>query len=295
MGVGTAAPHERTWRSAATADLGELIQRWIDETMCRPDAACIAIAGPVTQNRCITTNLPWVVDGAALTVRFGFPVTLVNDFYAAALGVTRLAPSDVVQIGGGAAEVNAPVAVIGAGTGLGEALLLPPDRVVPGEGGHADFGPTTPRELRFAAWLTAREGRASWELVLSGPGLVNLARFSFEDDGEPAPAWLDEAEAPARVSRELPAVVEWFAELYGSEAGNAALRSLARGGVYLCGGIAPTILPTLQRGAFRARFEAKGKLGSAIAGVPVFVVTHPALGLLGAEAELRRRAVLRAG
>lgn len=272
--------------SGGFADLGAAVRTFLAETGARPVAACLGLAGPVAGNRCVTTNLPWVVDGAALGAALGFPVTLVNDFWAAARGVGGLGAPDVVQVGGTAPVAGAPVAVIGAGTGLGEALLVG-DTVVPGEGGHAEFGPGTAREVAFAGWLVERYGRASWEHVLSGPGLVNLARFGCFERGEAAPDWLDGPDAPARVGRQWPEVLAWFAELYGAEAGNAALRSLARGGVYLAGGIAPRLLPELGAGGFRRRFEAKGPLGAAIADIPVFVVTHPALGLLGAARELQ--------
>jgi glucokinase len=178
------------------------------------------------------------------------------------------------------------VAVLGAGTGLGEAWLIG-GHVVAGEGGHAEFGPGNAREARLSAWLVERYGRASWEHVLSGAGLVNLARFLRAERNETIPAWMAEPGAPAQVSASDPEAVSWFAELYGAEAGNMALRVLARGGVYLCGGVAPRLLPALQAGGFRRRFESKGKLSAAIADVPVFVVTHPALGLLGSAAELR--------
>ena len=124
-------------------------------------------------------------------------------------------------------------------------------------------------------------------MVLSGPGLVNLARFDFEDRGEKVPSWLDEPDAAKRV-RDLPDVLTWFCGLYGAEAGNAALRVLARGGVWLCGGIAPAIVDELRSGPFEARFLAKGKVAAAIRDVPVTVADHPALGLLGAAVEGER-------
>lgn len=272
--------------SGAFSGLGAAVRAFLDESGARPTAACLGLAGPVAQNRCVATNLPWVADGAELGAELGFPVTLVNDFWAAARGLAALGPADVVELVPGRAVPGAPGVLVGAGTGLGEALLVG-DTVVPGEGGHAEFGPATAREARLAAWLIARAGRASWEQVLSGPGLVNLARFSFEDAGAAAPPWLDAADAPARVVAELPQVVAWFAELYGAEAGNAALRVLARGGVYLGGGIAPRIVAALRAGGFARRFSAKGPVSAALAGIPVFVVTHPALGLLGAARELQ--------
>ncbi|MDP2310546.1 MAG: glucokinase [Pseudomonadota bacterium] len=284
---GAALQHEQTFASADWPGLEAPLAAWRSSTGVDPDRACFAVAGPVMDQRCVTTNLPWVVDGPTLGAQLGCPVRIINDFHAAARGISLLGPGDAVLLFGGEPVMGAPVAVMGAGTGLGEAFVVG-DQVIPGEGGHADFGPGDARELRLAAWLFGRNGRASWEDVLSGPGLVNLARFASLDRGEPPPPWLDGPEAPARVAAEDPETVDWFCALYGAEAGNLALRVLARGGVYLCGGIAPRMVPSLKAGAFRARFENKGKLGAAIRAVPVSVVTHPGLGLLGAAAEAMR-------
>ena len=275
--------HIEHFSGAAFPGISGPIGAWLSKTGLRPDAACLAVAGPVIGNRCAATNLPWVVDGRQLEETLGFPCQIVNDFAAAARGTALVGEGDRVQLGGGSALADGVVAVLGAGTGLGEAVLVG-DRVVAGEGGHAEFGPSNERETRLAAWLVARFGRASWELVLSGAGLVNLYCFACVERGQSVPEWTLAPEGPARVVAEAPEIVEWFCELYGSEAGNMALRSLPAGGVYLAGGIAPRVLPALQRGGFRARFEAKGKVSPAIRDIPVFAVTHPALGLLGAAA-----------
>lgn len=275
---------ERTYASADWGGLEGPVGDWLAASGVRPDRACFAVAGPVIGQRSRTTNIPWVVDGPALSGTLGCPVRVINDFHAAARGVGLLGPGDGVLLSGGPAVPGAPRAVLGAGTGLGEAYIVG-DHVVPGEGGHAEFGPGDARDLRLTAWLFGRNGRASWEDVLSGPGLVNLARFLHAERGEAPPPWIDAPDAPARVAAEDPEAVAWFCELYGAEAGNMALRVLALGGVYLCGGIAPRLLPQLRGEGFRRRFLAKGKLGAAIRDVPVTVVTHPGLGLLGAAAE----------
>jgi glucokinase len=124
--------------------------------------------------------------------------------------------------------------------------------------------------------------------VVSGPGLVNLARFLAEEDGRAVPTWLEAPDAPAHAAAHDPAALAWMAELYGAEAGNMALRVLARGGVWLCGGIAPRMLHVLRAGGFARRFHEKGKVSHTLAGIPVRVVTHPSLGLLGAAAEALR-------
>lgn len=275
---------ERQWPSPAFPGLEGPVRAWLAATGVKPDRACFAVAGPVRDQRCVATNLPWVVDGPVLTALLGCPVRVINDFHAAARGVTLLGDADRLRLFGGAPLPGAPIAVLGAGTGLGEAFVVG-DVVVPGEGGHAELGPADERELRLAAWLMARNGRASWEDVLSGPGLVNLMRFVCHERGVAEPGWSGDEDAPARVAGGDAEVVDWFCRLYGAEAGNMALRVLARGGVYLCGGIAPRMLDTLRAGGFEGRFRQKGKVAAAIRDVPVFVVLHPGLGLLGAAAE----------
>jgi glucokinase len=275
---------EHTVPSGAHEGLLGPVREWLAHTGIAPERACFGVAGPVRQGRCVATNLPWIVDEKHLGESLGVPVRVVNDFHAAARGVTLLGPGDSEPLLAGDAEHGAPLAVLGAGTGLGEAVVVG-NQVVPGEGAHAEFGPANARELRLAAWLIARQGRATWEDVLSGPGLVAIQRFLAGEQGAGTPAWLDDPDAPARVAASCPEALDWFAGLYGAEAGNLALRVLARGGVWLCGGIAPRILPALRAGRFAERFHAKGKVSAALEGIPVRVVTHPGVGLLGAAGE----------
>jgi glucokinase len=266
--------------------------------------ACLGIAGPVENNICRATNLPWVVDGNALGSRLGIEkVTLLNDFHAAALGVTSVAPSFLVGLGGSPPAMHAPIAVLGAGTGLGEAFLTwsPTEnryQVIPSEGGHADLAPRTPLELALFHYLTAKYGRVSYERVLSGRGLIDAFTFLSQ---EPACASMirEQTRADMAAPGHDPAAVitqraldfsdpvcemavAIFASVLGALAGNLALYALATGGVFIAGGIAPRVLPYLQRGTFREAFEAKGRMTSLVARIPAFIVTHPQLGLLGA-------------
>jgi glucokinase len=270
------------------------------------DGACLGIAGPIENNRCHATNLPWVVDGRTLATRLGIPrVTLVNDFSAAALGVTAVGPSELASLGGSAPVPHGPIAVLGAGTGLGEAYLLWSEsfgryEVVPSEGGHADWAPRTPLEAGLLQFLSSKYGRVSCERVLSGNGLVDIFSFlSLEPACRPLiqPDTAAVLAAPsidhdvaAEISRRglagTDAICEMslalFCSVMGAVAGNLGLGVLATGGVFVAGGIAPRILPYLQKGVFREAFERKGRLHTLVERIPAFVVTHPQPGLLGA-------------
>lgn len=269
-----------------------------------PGRACLGIAGPVEGNVCRATNLPWVVDGRALSQKLGIArVRLVNDFYAAALGSVAVPAEKLVALGGGPRDPRGPVAVMGAGTGLGQAFLVWSQaedgyQVIPSEGGHVDFAPRTGLESELLRFLTAKYGRVSYERVLSGHGLVDL--YTFLSD-EPAFRALQKPETVAALAAQDPAAVisqraqdgsdticgaalAIFCSVMGAHAGNLALTVLATGGVFVAGGIAPRVLPFLQKGLFRDAFERKGRLQGLVARIPAFVVTHSEPGLLGAAA-----------
>ncbi|MBI4083441.1 MAG: glucokinase [Candidatus Lambdaproteobacteria bacterium] len=263
-----------------------------------PTRAGFGIAGPVDGAIVTLTNLPWVVDKARLAAALGVErVAFVNDFAAISLAVPALRAADLHAIGPGEPRAHEPIAVLGAGTGLGESFLVwcgSEYRVVPSEGGHADFAPRTALEMRLLAFMLERHERVSVERLVSGPGLVNLYRFFHQREGLPeAPAVkaeLAREEAPAVIARHGLAgddplcgrALDLFCELYGAEAGNLALKVLARGGVYLAGGIAGKILPRLEAGGFRHAFERKGRYAEFLRGVPTLLVTYPQPGLLGA-------------
>jgi glucokinase len=273
-------------------------------TAARVVNACFGIAGPIENNMCRATNLPWVVDGRTLAQRLGIArVTLVNDFTAAALGVTAVGPDQLVALGGGPPVPHGPIAVLGAGTGLGQAFLLWSAahnvyEVVPSEGGHVDLAARTPLELGLVQYLVTKYGRVSCERVLSGHGLIDV--FSFLSE-EPACRGLihPETTAALAVHGNDPAAVitqhalagsdpicemalSLFCSVLGSTAGNLGLMVLATGGVYVAGGIAPRILAYLKRGTFREAFDRKGRLHTLVERMPAFIVTHPQPGLLGA-------------
>jgi glucokinase len=261
------------------------------------EAAAIGIAGPVVAGRVATTNLPWLVDAAELARVLGVrEVVLMNDLEALAWSLDVLSPEGIAELQPGSAGAVGTRAVIAAGTGLGQVSLAQAgDRAVAlaSEGGHADFAPRTELEIALLRWLVARHGRASWERVLSGRGLHAVYQF-LRETRDAEPAWLAEelraGDPPAVISSaalegrsELCAeALDLFVSVYGAEAGNLALRTLATGGVYLGGGIAPRILPWLRRPQFLGAFLAKGRLSPLLEATPVRVVLETRAGLMGA-------------
>jgi len=264
--------------------------------------AVIGIAGPVHENRSEATNLPWTLDGAAITGRFGAPVTLLNDLAATAWGVPVLGGSDLAMLHPGVPQ-DANRALIAAGTGLGESMLARTREgfvVVASEGGHKDFGPRDAIEAELLVWLRARYQHVSYERVLSGPGLADLYRFYSETRRGDEPAAVAQrfaaAPDPAVVVSETALdgscerarlVLLKFAEVYGAEAGNIALQCVALGGVFLGGGIAPRILPFLRDPVFLRAFRDKGRLAPVVEPIPIAVILDPRTALWGAAAYAR--------
>ena len=260
------------------------------------DAACFGVAGPVIGNAGYLTNVPWRVDGDEIAGTFGISrVSILNDLEALAHAVPVLDRSELHTLQDGRFRADGNIAVIAAGTGLGEALLHRVDgRYVPspGEGGHADFAPRNEREIALLRDLAARFGRASVEHVLSGPGLQNIYRMTHRDA---CAGGLDDAPPAAAISsaaleKRCPACVEaleMFVDAYGAEAGNHALRSLATGGVFVGGGIAPKILPALDGGRFVDAFVAKPPHVPLLKAMPVHVIINDDAGLIGAAVAAR--------
>jgi glucokinase len=253
----------------------------------RPSRACLGIAGPVIKGRVRTTNLPWLLDQDELAGAIGIPsTTLINDFAAIGEGLPFLAAGDFTTLQQGIPEPQGPIALIGAGTGLGEGLLFHEEgryRAHPSEGGHTSFAARTPREWEVYRQLERRFGAVSWERVVSGPGLVSVyhclgGSSSVQEPGEVSERGLG-ADDPAAAE-----TLRIFAGAYGAETGNLALTVLATGGVYLAGGIAPRLIGVLREGTFMEAFRRKGELEPFLARVPVMVIMNPDAGLLGAGA-----------
>jgi len=279
---------EQRYESHSYATFDDLLGAFVKEHVAGPvDAACFAVAGPVFADRAEVTNLSWKMDAMALAKKFSIGrVSLINDFYAVALGVPILATTDLLILNAGTRVPFAPIAILGAGTGLGEANLVHDGvkwDVVPSEGGHADFAPQDEEQTRLFLALHAKYGHVSWERLLSGAGLVNIHNFV---SGEEKP--YDEA-LPMEIAKALSGgdsvAVKTFAifvDIYGAEAGNMALRLLARGGVYLAGGVAAKNIDQFTDGRFINAFLRKGRFQHILAAMPVNLITNPKVGLLGA-------------
>ncbi len=298
--VGTRIVHQARYRSSAAPGLASLVTRFLEETGAGPAVACFGIACPVLDGDCEAPNLPWAVNRQALAREIGIPRTaIINDFGAVGHGLQSLSDAEVVVLQQGTAVEGGPIALIGAGTGLGQSFLLREgDRyaVHPSEGGHADFSPTNALERDLLAFLALEFGRVSWERILSGPGLGNIYRFlKAAGIAEEQAAVRDEIAAndPAPViTRHGLAgtdplslrTLEVFAGAYGTAAGNVALSVLASGGVYISGGIAPKLIRQLTSGVFMEAFRNKGRLSSVGALMPVSVILTDAVALYGAAA-----------
>jgi glucokinase len=256
--------------------------------------ALLAVAGPVEGECCKLTNCSWVIDGDELRTTFRLAkVRVVNDFAATAYSLPSLTAVDLHAIGGGRAVPGAPMAVLGPGTGLGVACLVPGAKepvVIAGEGGHATVAAASEREDAVIDHLRRRFGHVSAERLVSGAGLETLYQ---------AIAVLDQREVPARDAAEITktaldgscrtagAALDMFCALLGSFSGNVALMFGARGGVYIAGGIAPRIVAFMGRSEFRRRFEEKGRLRPYLEAVPSNVIVHPAAAFMGLKSLAR--------
>ena len=256
-------------------------------------AACFGAAGPVANGVAELTNSPVRVDAAAIAQALGLSrVVVLNDLEALAYAVPVLSADEVQVLQEGHVDPAGAIAVIAAGTGLGEAVLYQIDGrpvVKASEGGRADFAARTDRDITVLQHVTIAHGRAAVEHVVSGVGLVNIHN-AIHPGGCRAGIDFTAADAPAAISMSAlegrcPSCVESmavFVSAYGAEAGNLALRTVATGGVYIGGGIAPKILPALTTGAFLAAFRAKAPFTPMLDAMPVKVILNADAGLLGA-------------
>jgi glucokinase len=270
-------------------------------------AACFGVPGPVRDGRLRLTNLPWTLDSRELSVSLGIThVFLINDLEANGYGVAELTSEQIYVLSEGDASQLGTRALLAAGTGLGEGLLIWNGHShvpYPCEGGHTDYAPRNEDEIDLLRFLKQKyNGRISFERVLSGMGLTNIYEFLREVRGMVEPVWLAErmaAEDPNAVITELALAakseicektLDMFVSAYGAEAGNLALKLLSVGGVYIGGGIAPRILEKLKDGTFMKAFTDKGRLSQLLINMPVRIILESRAALLGAAAYAEARA-----
>lgn len=306
---------ENKYVSAKYPDLVPMVQEFLQQatgdSLPTIDKACFAIAGPVVDNTAKLTNLPWCLEGKRLERDLKIAhVGLINDFVAVGYGILGLSPEDLHPLQRGKHHSQAPIAVIGAGTGLGECFLTSHQgeyQVFPTEGGHADFAPRSELEFRLLHYLLEKHDiqRISIERVVSGMGIVAIYQFLRDFQGvsespeiaQVVRQWESEAgrsqksvdpaaviskaalEGSDRLSQET---LELFVDAYGAEAGNLALKFLPYGGCYIAGGIAAKILPLMTDGTFLHAFTHKGRMSRLLEQVPLQIVLNPQVGLIGA-------------
>jgi len=310
--------YEETYPSQAFPDLVPIVDQFLQAASTAlgqritVSKACFGIAGPVVNNTSELTNLSWSLSGERLAAELGIAkVSLINDFAAIGYGILGLGLEDLAMLQDVPADPRGAIAVLGAGTGLGECYLIPKTQggyqIFSSEGSHADFAPRSQLEFQLLNYLKDRYnlGRVSIERVVSGMGIAAIYEFlrdQYPDRESPEFAqlhqiWQQElgktpktVDLAAEVSQAALAGTDYlagqaikiFVEAYGAEAGNLALKLLPYGGLYVAGGIAPKILPLLQGGGFMKAFTSKGRMGELMMSIPVQVVLNPKVGLIGA-------------
>lgn len=290
---------EKKYSSAEADGLESIVRTFLQDRSVTLEAGCIGIAGPIQEGRCEATNLPWSVDVKTIQEALGLSkFALINDLQATAYGITVLPEKSFAWLNQGNPVALAPKAVVAAGTGLGQAALIWEGsgyRALPSEGGHCDFAPRNPLEVDLLYYLQKIYGpHVSYERIVSGPGKVKLYEFLRDTGRYEEPEWLAKALSggdPSPLISEYAMngkselcvqAIDLFISIYAAEAGNAALKWLATGGVYLGGGIAPTILERLQMPLFMQSFLDKGRFRDMLSRVPVAVVLDDKAAMYGA-------------
>lgn len=296
--------HKKRFISYDYDSLDEMIIEFFGEIYLKPTdvVASFGIAGPVQDGRVKTTNLPWHVETRELINNLGFKnINLVNDFKSIGLGIPYLRDEDLQVLNKGNKDPKGHVAIIGAGTGLGQGLAIYSQahkryRVLPSEGGHCDFAPGNEEEIGLLKYMMQKYDHVSVERVVSGPGLFNiynyLAESGFAERSHETRKKL-EAGDPAAVISSLAIegsdalcvkALDMFVSIYGAEAGNLALKALPTGGLYVGGGMSPKLKEKLIDGTFMKGFLHKGRLSEFMESIPVYVILNEEVGLMGAAA-----------
>lgn len=292
---------ERSFASGDYSSLAPMAREFLDEEAAESVvSACFGVAGPVVdegrRQHAGLTNLPWRLDSEELSALLGIGrVRLINDFQAIGYGIDGLLPSQLETVQERPRLEAGPRLVLGAGTGLGVAQMFPCGlhyRVYPTEAGHIGFAPCDDEQMELLGYMQREYGRVSCERLLSGAGIEAIYRFISERGTDPSrrervlsapdPAAAVSAGALDGTDPDAVKTLELFASIYGSIAGDLALVTLATGGVYLAGGIAPKILPFINSDRFRGAFNDKGRMAPLTMAMPVQVIIEPKMGLLGA-------------
>ncbi len=289
--------HLEIYPTSQVRDAVDLLTRFsADSGMSLPGRAALAAAGVVEGDAVKGTNIPWEIDCRRIRKEFGMEACLVlNDFEAAAWGLLAVRPDKLVEIGGSRQpDPLGTRAILGAGTGLGEAVLLYCNgfwQVMRTEGGHASFSPRDELGFALLKYLADRYGHVSFERLLSGQGLVEIYTFIIRNNQVLAGQFsgVSDAEKPSFVARlaaegdrDALRAVNFFFSMLGEEASNLALKCLPSGGVYLAGGVTQHLMDFLDASSFRQAFEDKGRMKGLLQDIPVFAVMEPLLGILGA-------------
>jgi glucokinase len=289
------------------SSFGALLEKFCasESKSCSTIAAVgLALAGPVNDDKVQLTNLPWLIDIELLQRRFATQqVRLINDMQGAGYGIASIERSDLLVLNAGEPVTHGVCGLIGAGTGLGEALMVWHDgryEVHAGEGGHVDFAPRDEFELDLLVYLRAKLERVSYEHLLCGAGLVRIFEFMIEHSGglvspglmgdlshQDAAAVICEYALNSKSAKAWSAL-ERFIRIYGAQAGNLALTLGARGGIYVVGGIAPKICAAFRTAGFMTAFQANSTMSEFLARIPVTVVLDPNVALFGARAVAQR-------
>ena len=288
----------KTYPSKEHDSLDDIVSQFKREHRFSIEKACFAIAGPVNEGRVATTNLAWLVDAERLAKSLGLPrIGLLNDLEAIGYGLTELADTDLATLNEGTSAARGNIGIIAAGTGLGQATCYwdgQQHHPFACEGGHADFAPRNQLEMELLSYLLTKFERVSYERILSGSGLFEIYKFHHHIHRGQEPPDLTEVihqqAHPAAVVRaalehqsELCAnALDLFVSIYGAEAGNLALKVMARGGIFIGGGIAPRIIQKLKEPIFMTALSAKGRMRPLLEAMPVRVILNDKTGLLGA-------------
>ncbi len=293
---GTEWTRMQSFRNEEHESLEAIIAQYLESRGARPGTAALAVAGPVRGDRVRLTNRGWTVDAENLKQRFSLDYCrVVNDFSAVAMGIPALDADVLEQLGGDTRKSEAPLAIVGPGTGLGVGGIVPGrdgGRILVTEGGHATLPANDDQQAAILASLRRRFGHVSRERAISGQGIENIYQALVELQGQDVTP-LSAAEIGEAASERNDTLANETLDLFfcflGAVAGDLALSYGAFGGVYLAGGIVPRYLPRFRDSGFRQSFEAKGRMSDYLKPIPVFVILHEEVELLGLAASLDAR------